>query len=182
MPVSPTYPGVYIDELTSNVHTITGVATSIAAFVGATERGPTDGPVHLTSLADFQRTFGAVSSRWPVSMAVFQFYVNGGSEAEIVRLSNGQVATIGLPGDVPLVAAGPGDWGNGLRVRVDYDTATGPPSGEDAATTYNLSVLDTGTGTRESFLNVSADPQAPRSLANVLAGSSLVALPPAAPS
>ena len=40
MPISPTYPGVYIDELTSSVHTITGVPTSIAAFVGAASRGP----------------------------------------------------------------------------------------------------------------------------------------------
>ena len=31
-----TYPGVYIQELPSAVHTITGVATSIAAFVGYT--------------------------------------------------------------------------------------------------------------------------------------------------
>jgi uncharacterized protein len=28
-----TYPGVYIEELSSGVHTIAGVATSIAAFV-----------------------------------------------------------------------------------------------------------------------------------------------------
>ena len=89
MPVSPTYPGVYIDEIPSGVHTITGVATSIAAFVGATERGPTDRPVHITSLADFQRTFGAVDTKWPVSVAVYQFYLNGGSEAEVVRLSTG---------------------------------------------------------------------------------------------
>lgn len=61
MPVSPTYPGVYIDEISRGVHTITGVPTSIAAFVGSTSRGPTDGPVHITSLADFQRTFGEVS-------------------------------------------------------------------------------------------------------------------------
>ena len=33
MPVTPTYPGVYIEEIPSGVHTITGVATSIAAFV-----------------------------------------------------------------------------------------------------------------------------------------------------
>ena len=29
MPVVPTYPGVYIEELTSDVHTIIGVATMI---------------------------------------------------------------------------------------------------------------------------------------------------------
>jgi len=34
MPPSLTYPGVYIEELPSAVHTVTGVATSIAAFIG----------------------------------------------------------------------------------------------------------------------------------------------------
>jgi uncharacterized protein len=176
MPITPTFPGVYIDELPSGVHTITGVATSIAAFVGTTQRGPTDRPVHITSLADFQRAFGDVSPRWPVSQAVFQFYLNGGSEAEIVRLSSGAAAQIALDG-VPLVASGPGPWGNSLRVRVDYDTADGPPGGGADATSYNLTVLDTSTGRRESFLNVSIDPQSSRSLKNVLAGSSLIALP-----
>ena len=33
------YPGVYIQELSSPVHTIAGVATSITAFVGYTARG-----------------------------------------------------------------------------------------------------------------------------------------------
>ena len=39
MAVTPTYPGVYIEELPSAVHPITGVATSIGAFVGYTARG-----------------------------------------------------------------------------------------------------------------------------------------------
>lgn len=39
MPVLTTYPGVYIEEISSGVHTITGVATSITAFVGYTQRG-----------------------------------------------------------------------------------------------------------------------------------------------
>ena len=32
MPVAPTYPGVYIEEIPSGVHTITGVSTSITAL------------------------------------------------------------------------------------------------------------------------------------------------------
>ena len=39
MPTAVTYPGVYIEEVPSGVHTITGVATSIAAFIGYTPRG-----------------------------------------------------------------------------------------------------------------------------------------------
>ena len=45
MPATLTYPGVYIEEIPSGVHTITGVATSIAAFLGGALRGPTDDPV-----------------------------------------------------------------------------------------------------------------------------------------
>jgi len=36
MPVTPTYPGLYIEELPSSAHTITPAPTSIAAFVGYT--------------------------------------------------------------------------------------------------------------------------------------------------
>ncbi len=43
MPVSVTYPGVYIQELPSGVRTVSGVATSIAAFVGRALRGPDKG-------------------------------------------------------------------------------------------------------------------------------------------
>lgn len=34
MATAPTYPGVYIEEVPRGVRAITGVATSIAAFVG----------------------------------------------------------------------------------------------------------------------------------------------------
>lgn len=42
MPPTFTYPGVYVEELPSGVHTITGVATSIAAFVGWAPQGPVE--------------------------------------------------------------------------------------------------------------------------------------------
>jgi phage tail sheath protein FI len=180
MPISPTYPGVYIDELTSSVHTITGVPTSIAAFVGAASRGPTDAPVHISSFADFQRAFGPVSSDSPLSYAVYQFYQNGGSEAEVVRLTHTDAAAskITLAGDVPLVASGPGSWGDKIRVRVDYDTAV-PPVDNNPATSYNLTVLDKGSGVIESYLNVSTTPTDANSLGKVLRASTLVTVPTA---
>ncbi|WP_093771590.1 phage tail sheath C-terminal domain-containing protein [Streptomyces sp. yr375] len=87
MPVNATYPGVYIDEVKSSVRTITGVATSIAAFVGYAPRGPADRPVHITGWADYEAVFGGLQSNCPMSYAVYQFYLNGGSEAEIVRIA-----------------------------------------------------------------------------------------------
>ena len=47
MPVTPTYPGVYVEEIPSGVRTIVGVATSITAFIGRTSRGPTNEPTTI---------------------------------------------------------------------------------------------------------------------------------------
>ena len=53
-----TYPGVYIEEVPSDVHTITGVATSIAAFFGRASKGPINKAVRVLNLADYTRNFG----------------------------------------------------------------------------------------------------------------------------
>jgi uncharacterized protein len=45
MAVSVSYPGVYIKETPSGVRTITGVATSITAFIGRATRGSVNEPV-----------------------------------------------------------------------------------------------------------------------------------------
>ncbi len=88
MPTSPTYPGVYIEEIPSGVRTITGVATSITAFIGRTTKGPVNKAVRITSYGDFERIFGGLAVSCPVSYAVRDFYRNGGSDAVIVRLFN----------------------------------------------------------------------------------------------
>ena len=56
-----TYPGVYINELPSPVHAITGVATSIAAFIGYTPRGIDNRAQAIFSFADFERLYGGLS-------------------------------------------------------------------------------------------------------------------------
>ncbi len=123
MPVSPTYPGVYIEEIPSGVRTITGVATSITAFIGRTRRGPVDEPIRIQNFPEFERRFGGL---WVESMfgyAVYQFFLNGGTDAIIVRVHNSAVAaTVTLPGSLNLIAANPGIWGESLRVRVDHNT------------------------------------------------------------
>src|SRR5205085_8616256 len=86
MPVAVSYPGVYIQEVPSGVRTITGVATSIAAFIGRTLSGPVNEPVTINSFGDFERRFGGLSVDRPLSYAVRDFYVNGGAQALIVRL------------------------------------------------------------------------------------------------
>ncbi|MEV1065945.1 phage tail sheath C-terminal domain-containing protein [Streptomyces sp. NPDC050263] len=110
MPVNVTYPGVYIDEVKSAVRTITGVPTSVAAFVGYAPRGPADRPVHITGWADYEAVFGGLQTNCPMSYAVYQFYLNGGSEAEIVRVVKTGEPTVELPlasGTPPQQAAKP---------------------------------------------------------------------------
>src|SRR5262252_6646777 len=105
MPVAPTYPGVYVEEIPSGVRTITGVATSITAFVGRAQRGPTNEPTTIFSFADFERQFGGLGTDYPMSYAVRDFYLNGGSQSLIVRLTNTPAAAVPGPGAPP---AGPG--------------------------------------------------------------------------
>src|SRR6478609_5000411 len=111
MPANLSYPGVYIEEIPSGVHTITGVATSITAFVGRAPRGPVDSdeksPVRIFSFADYERVFGGLSADSPMSFAVFQYFLNGGSDALIVRVQHDTSQTA-KTSDGQFEAASPG--------------------------------------------------------------------------
>lgn len=118
MPITPTYPGVYIQELPSSSHTITPAPTSIAAFVGYTHPLMTGLPwtaplsqesaqsartapaIQLFSFADYQTNFGGFfDSPWLpdyVGNAVYQFFLNGGSTCYVVGLTD--------PGYLPATA------------------------------------------------------------------------------
>ena len=74
VPISPTYPGVYVEEIPSGVRTITGVSTAVAAFIGAAKRGPINKARHLFSFADFERAFGGLDTNSEMSYAIRQFY------------------------------------------------------------------------------------------------------------
>ncbi|QDQ29009.1 phage tail sheath family protein [Chitinimonas arctica] len=93
MPSALTYPGVYVEEISSGVRTITGVATSITAFVGRALRGPTDTPVTINSYGDFERVFGGLWADSALGYAVRDFYLNGGSQAVVVRLYHPKYAS-----------------------------------------------------------------------------------------
>ena len=52
-----TYPGVYIEEIDSNVHPIEGVSTTTTTLVGFAASGPLT-PVVVTSFSEYQQNFG----------------------------------------------------------------------------------------------------------------------------
>jgi phage tail sheath protein FI len=95
-----TFPGVYIEEIPSGVHPIVGVATSIAAFVDVFPRGPMDSAVEVLSFADFERSFGGLDTSSEASYQIQQFFLNGGSDAWVVRTGDATkfaTASIMLP-------------------------------------------------------------------------------------
>jgi phage tail sheath protein FI len=152
---------------------INGVATSITAFIGRALRGPTDMPGSLNSFADFQRLYGGLWALSTLGYAVNQFFLNGGSQALIVRIHNrAATAKASAPaGGINLIAANPGAWGNGLRARVDLAI---PPSrlGGPANDRFNLRMKDLTTGTIETFENLSTDPDNESFVPSVLAAQS----------
>ncbi len=87
------YPGVYIEELPTGQHTITGVATSITTFLGRALWGPVDEPTTVFSFSDYERLFGGLAYDYPLSYAVQDFFLNGGSQAIIVRLVHVKITT-----------------------------------------------------------------------------------------
>lgn len=166
-----TYPGVYIEEIPSGVRTIVGVSTSIAAFVGTFSRGPinhgadpaspniSNYPIQIFNPGDFEREFGGLRANSEASYAVTQFFLNGGTEAWIVRVASAD-DTVDPPVSVTPASvimmdaeAGPsllafagrrirdlsvhdaGDWGNKIRIGVDYNTP-------NPDTEFNLTVSE----------------------------------------
>jgi phage tail sheath protein FI len=183
-----TCPGVYIEieGVPSGVRTIIGVATSITAFIGRASRGPVGDPTCIQRFTDFEREFGGLSIDSTMSYAVQQYFLNGGTDAIIVRVvhsgdanadANSNKASLHLPGPdgaLELEAANEGIWGNELRARVDYATRD-PEPGENPDSLFNLAVRDMGTNATESFRDVSTDPNNRRFVTRVLEqGSTLV--------
>jgi uncharacterized protein len=193
MPVQTTYPGVYIEERPSGVHTIVGVSTSVTAFVGAASRGPADTPVRIFSVADYIRTFGPpLDDVQPMGHAVQHFFTNGGSQAVIVRvLGDGAEAASAtlletlLSGDpvLTLTANGKGAWANmlgsiGLQVEVEREGAANPDDGFNVVLRYLTFDPASNTGVVsaiESHPSLSMSPKHPRYVLNVLGGSQLIA-------
>lgn len=182
MPVAVSYPGVYIQEVPSGVHTITGVSTSIAAFFGRTAQGFINRAVRCLSFSDFLREFGGPHPLSDLGTSVRQFFDNGGTDCYVVRLAHfpllvtglaavtlKNIETVALNNVLTAKAKQPGLWGQNVRLEVDYNT----PNPDD---TFNLVVIQESTTgaliNREEFSNLSMMPTSPRFAPNFVTQSS----------
>ena len=132
MPVTPTYPGVYVEEIPSGVRTITGVSTSVTAFIGVASRGPTDKAVRILSFTDYEDVFGGLEENSMMSYAVQHFFLNGGGEALVIRVVSSDPSEPATKSSLNLFstsadgmvleAASEGTWGNNLKALVNFET------------------------------------------------------------
>ncbi|MEM7675094.1 MAG: hypothetical protein AAF449_03725, partial [Myxococcota bacterium] len=139
MVVTPTYPGVYVQEVSSGVRTIAGVSTSTALFIGYTKSGPVNAPTRCFSYTDYVRTYGDDDSASEMNRQVKLAFLNGLTEAYILRVADGaQPAEVVLSrpdgtAALTLTARYPGAIGDNIRASVSY-------GGNAPESTFNLTL------------------------------------------
>jgi phage tail sheath protein FI len=168
MPVTPTYPGVYVQEVPSGVRTIVGVSTSIGMFIGTAKKGPMFKPVRCVNYSAFVNAFSDDTAAGSLATYVKLFFLNGGTDCYVMRIANGptqSIVTLKNEANVPvldLTAKDPGVIGETIRAIVTY-------SGPQPEATFNLDLFRwevNSAGQRlrrdaESWKNLSMDPASP---------------------
>ncbi len=125
MPQALTYPGVYVEEVSSGVRTIAGVATSIALFIGWAKKGSIEKAGRVFSFADYEREYGGLDGRTLLGHSVMHFFNNGGTDAYIIRLAKTRTR-FRRRGDRPpprpagftFEASSPGEWAHDYKIKV----------------------------------------------------------------
>lgn len=154
----PTYtaPGVYVEEVASTQKVLTAAPTAVAAFVGFTERHPTDDPRDpdglaprlVTSWTQFEQLYGSFTPGAMLPLSVYGYFQNGGSLAYVVRVPNtepsGKPATVALPAS---------DRALGTPLKIESVAPDAPlsvvvtpeePAADDAPVTFKLEVVEGG--------------------------------------
>lgn len=157
MSITFTYPGVYIQEIPDSEHTIPRVSTSTTAFIGIAKKGPVDEATTIHSFTGYERIFGGIWDKSNLSIAVAQYFLNGGREAVVVRVhDHAKIATFQIDGsDLRLQASSVGIWGTNLDIRISYQLENDIMDKYDNTTAFSLTVKDTETKAWEIFRNLS---------------------------
>lgn len=168
MPINPTYPGVYVQEIPSGVRTIAGVSTSVALLVGRAAQGPLNTPLQCLSFSDYERVFGNDTTLGNMSLQAKLFFTNGGTQCYVMRIANNAAAAsvtlqnTGGTNTLSLTAKQAGTLGDMIRVEIDY-------RGQQPESTFNITmyrVITNPAGLEEkvaleNWQNLSMNPDSP---------------------
>jgi hypothetical protein len=168
------YPGVYIQEVSSGIRTITGASTSILAIAGHFPRGPVDRPVRVTSWGDVERTFGGIDRRYEAAYALQEFFLQGGTQAWVARIAFQQPSIVLTTTETAMTvrARTNGAAGDNIEVRISHTNGGN----------FNLLVRNGNAGAFTEYLDLSTDPLSHRfaglivNAAEAAGGSPLVLL------
>lgn len=128
-------PGVYVEETLNAISPVGGAAAgSVAAFMGATDKGPTTATL-VTSWSQYTSLYGSWGTNNDVTTAVYMFFANGGSQCYVARvIASDAVAatktfkdtTSGTTVDtLTLTAKNAGAWGNSINISISNSVLTG---------------------------------------------------------
>ncbi|MGK8558168.1 phage tail sheath family protein [Nocardia gipuzkoensis] len=173
------YPGVYVEEVSSGVRPLDTASTSTAAFVGFAEMGPA-AVTRVTNWTEFQRRYGSFFDDGFLAHSVFQYFNNGGRQCYIVRVIRSDAVTASVTiqnrAETPVAgmmftAKNKGAWGNSLLLQIEDGTVS--PGDE-----FKLSVRRQADPVAqgdvndlaplEVFDNLSVDPATPNFVETVL--------------
>ncbi len=194
------HPGVDVEEIPSGSKPIEGVATSVAAFIGYTPKGPLGEPVRITKYDDYKDQFGGVIDTKkepqgdPMGHSVLAFFQNGGTTTYIVRITMNWMDDSSRPNTekkdavkargfmdhpspanttqaIKFTAINEGQWANGLVATLTaLEVAAGDPA------VYRLDIGRKNDkedlDVRETFNNVSLDAKDPQFISDVVNGFS----------
>jgi phage tail sheath protein FI len=172
-----TYPGVYVEEVSSGVRPIAAVSTSVAGFIGVAQKGPIGKAVKVFNFTEYQNLYGGFLPQAYLSHAVLQFFNNGGTQCYIVRVAGANTAEAsivlkdrGEPAQpsLTITASSPGAWGNNLGVVIANGT-------NDPENEFNLLVHSQDELTPlETFTNLSMVPGTPNFVGTVTSASKFI--------
>ena len=184
----PTYtaPGVYVEEVPSSQKVLSAAPTAIAAFVGFTERAPTDDPNDpeglsprlVTSWNQFEELYGGFAPGCLLPLSVYGYFQNGGNVAYICRIPNakpaGEPSRIALPAadralGAPLLVTSIEPDAD-VTVVIETDDPGAAPEAEGPAT-FTIRVVEHGEEA-ETYSGLSLDAKAPNNAATVVNATS----------
>lgn len=153
-----TYPGVYVQEVSSGIRPIQAAGTSTAAFIGIAEKGPLNEAVKVYNFTEYQNLYGGFSNNSFLSHSVYQFFNNGGSQCYIIRVgANLVTATIVLKDrgtaaqpSLTISAKSPGIWGN--LIAVEITNGSTDPANEFNLLVYRQDAVTPADLTRKTLL------------------------------
>ena len=162
----PTYaaPGVYVEEVPSAQKVLEAAPTAVAAFVGFTERAPTDDPKDpngvaprlVTSWTQFESLYGSFTPGCVLPLSVYGYFANGGSLAYIVRIPNtdpsGKPARLALPASDRALGAPLQVESVDPDANIAIDISTDDPGDDDSEegpSSFTLTVFVDGEPTEE---------------------------------